>query len=283
ILSGIDALRAGRKARAGSGFGEACHRPVGHPPGKDQGQPLHGRAPAAGELPHRTALPFRPDFGRHRQVLGAEGLMAVPAARITVLGSGTSVGVPTIGCHCEVCTSADPRDQRLRPSVLLSYAGRNVLIDTTPDFRTQALRAKIDRLDAVVFTHSHADHLMGLDDVRPFNFRQQGGIPIYASEGTMAAIHRCFPYIFDNEKKESNVPQLHCRLMGEKPLDLFEMDFRLAPVLPENQIIFGFRFGNSAYLTDHSATTESSLKLLRGVDVFFLDALRYKPHPTHST
>src|SRR5438067_13726464 len=104
--------------------------------------------------------------------------------KITVLGSGTSVGVPTIGCYCDVCSSSDPRDQRLRPSILVSYAGRNVLIDTTPDFRTQALRAKIDRLDAVLFTHSHADHLMGLDDVRPFNFRQKGQIPIYASENT---------------------------------------------------------------------------------------------------
>jgi phosphoribosyl 1,2-cyclic phosphate phosphodiesterase len=98
--------------------------------------------------------------------------MAGHPFQITVLGSGTSVGVPTIGCHCEVCRSADPRDNRLRPSILVSYEGRNVLIDTTPDFRTQALRAKIEHLDAVIFTHAHADHIMGLDDVRPFNFRQ---------------------------------------------------------------------------------------------------------------
>ena len=107
--------------------------------------------------------------------------MAVPAVKITVLGSGTSVGVPTIGCDCKVCTSTDPRDNRLRPSVLVTYDGRNVLIDTTPDFRTQALRAQIRRMDAVIFTHSHADHIMGLDDVRPFNFRQSGQIPIYAN------------------------------------------------------------------------------------------------------
>src|SRR5271157_6393212 len=100
--------------------------------------------------------------------------MPAPTVRITVLVSGTSVGVPTIGCHCAVCKSTDPRDNRLRPSILVSYAGRNILIDTTPDFRTQALRARIDRLDAVLFTHAHADHLMGLDDVRPFNFRQRG-------------------------------------------------------------------------------------------------------------
>ena len=106
--------------------------------------------------------------------------MAVAALQITVLGSGTSVGVPTIGCHCAVCSSEDPRDKRLRPSILVSYEGRNVLIDTTPDFRTQALRARIDHLDAVVFTHAHADHVMGLDDVRPFNFRSKTQIPIYA-------------------------------------------------------------------------------------------------------
>src|SRR5438270_5920038 len=122
--------------------------------------------------------------------------------RITVLGSGTSMGVPTIGCHCDVCSSNDPRDNRLRPSILVRYGGRNVLIDTTPDFRTQALRAKINRLDAILFTHEHADHIMGLDDVRPFNFRQKGQIPIYASENTLAAIHRCFAHSFDKEQKE---------------------------------------------------------------------------------
>ena len=118
--------------------------------------------------------------------------MADPAVKITVLGSGTSVGVPTIGCDCRVCTSADPRDNRLRPSILLTYEGRNVLIDTTPDFRTQALRAQIRRMDAVIFTHSHADHIMGFDDVRPFNFRQKGSIPIFGSEETLAAIRRSF-------------------------------------------------------------------------------------------
>src|SRR6266568_879041 len=134
----------------------------------------------------------------------------MPAApcKITVLGSGTSVGVPTIGCHCDVCTSKDARDKRLRPSILVTFEDRNVLIDTTPDFRTQALRARIDRLDAVLFTHSHADHLMGLDDVRPFNFRQRAQIPIYAAADTMGAIQRCFQYIFTDEERESSVPQL---------------------------------------------------------------------------
>jgi phosphoribosyl 1,2-cyclic phosphate phosphodiesterase len=209
--------------------------------------------------------------------------MAAPSFKITVLGSGTSVGVPTIGCHCAVCTSTDPRDNRLRPSILVSYQGRNVLIDTTPDFRTQALRIHLDRLDAVLFTHSHADHMMGLDDVRPFNFRQKGQIPIYASANTMAAIQRCFPYIFDSGKKESHVPQLEARLIDGAPFDLFGLEFLPVPILHGSQAIYGFRFGAAAYLTDHSEIPEASLDQLRGLDVLFLDALRYKPHPTHST
>src|SRR6478736_6498687 len=129
--------------------------------------------------------------------------MAPESLKITVLGSGTSVGVPTIGCDCKVCTSSDPRDNRLRPSILLTYADRRVLIDTTPDFRTQALRAGLKRLDAVVFTHAHADHIMGLDDVRPFNFRQREQIPIFASPDTMSAIRRVFRYIFDTGAQQS--------------------------------------------------------------------------------
>ena len=202
--------------------------------------------------------------------------------KITVLGSGTSVGVPTIGCQCDVCTSADPRDNRLRPSILVSYGGRNVLIDTTPDFRTQALRARMQRLDAVLFTHPHADHIMGLDDVRPFNFRQSGCIPIYAAPDTMAAIQRSFPYIFDTGKRSTNIPQLEAHTI-ETPFELFGLQFIPVPVLHGSQTILGFRFGAGAYLTDHSEIPESSMALLHGLDVLFLDALRYKPHPTHST
>src|SRR6516165_2842736 len=169
--------------------------------------------------------------------------MALPSFTIKVLGSGTSVGVPTIGCHCAVCTSADPRDNRLRPSVLVSYEGRNVLIDTTPDFRAQALRAGIDHLDAVIFTHAHADHIMGLDDVRPFNFRQRGQIPIYASANTMASIQRCFPYIFDSGRKESHVPQLDARLIDGAAFDVFGLEFLPVSILHGSQPIYGFRFG----------------------------------------
>ena len=209
--------------------------------------------------------------------------MAEPAIQIIVLGSGTSVGVPTIGCHCAVCSSDDPRDNRLRPSILVRYESRNILIDTTPDFRFQALRARIDHLDAVVFTHAHADHVMGLDDVRPFNFRQKGQIPIYAAPDTMASIQRCFPYIFDGMRRESNVPQLDARVLDGAPFDLFGVEFVPIPILHGSATIYGFRFGAAAYLTDHSDIPPSSMGMLRGLDVLFLDALRYKPHPTHST
>jgi phosphoribosyl 1,2-cyclic phosphate phosphodiesterase len=208
--------------------------------------------------------------------------MAFPL-KITVLGSGTSVGVPTIGCHCDVCTSADPRDNRMRPSILIGYEGRNVLVDTTPDFRTQALRAKIERVDAILFTHAHADHLMGLDDVRPFNFRQKGRIPIYAAPPTMEAIRRSFQYVFEEVERATNVPKLDPRLIDGAPFDLFGLEFTPVPVLHGSTPIHGFRFGGAAYLTDHSEIPESSCDLLLGLDVLFLDALRYKPHPTHST
>ena len=150
--------------------------------------------------------------------------MSTPAIHITVLGSGTSSGVPTIGCTCEVCLSADPRDKRLRPSILLQYDGRNVVVDTTPDFRQQVLRAGIGRLDAILYTHAHADHILGLDDVRPFNFRQRESIPVYGTEDTLTALQRVFCYAFD-EKIESMVPKLDLRRMDENPFELFGVEF----------------------------------------------------------
>lgn len=211
--------------------------------------------------------------------------MAAPAEglKITVLGSGTSVGVPTIGCHCKVCSSADPRDMRLRPSVLVSYNGHNVLIDTTPDFRQQALRAGIERLDAIVFTHSHADHIMGLDDVRPFNFRQRLPIPIYGADDTIRALKRVFEYIFSGADTESHIPNIHPHVLDGEPFDLFGLEFMPVRLMHGRQEIYGYRFGRAAYLTDHSAIPEDSAEKLRGLDVLFLDALRLKPHPTHTT
>lgn len=202
---------------------------------------------------------------------------------ITVLGSGTSVGVPTIGCHCDVCASTDPRDNRMRPSILLRYANRVVLIDTTPDLRTQALRVGIERLDAIVFTHSHADHIMGLDDVRPFNFRQSGHIPIYGSEDTIAQIQRCFHYIFAGGEPQGAVPRLTPYIFHERePFDLFGLTFLPLRLDHGNSVAWGFRFGSAAYLTDHNTLPSETLDQLKDLDVLFLDALRHKPHPKHS-
>jgi phosphoribosyl 1,2-cyclic phosphate phosphodiesterase len=203
--------------------------------------------------------------------------------KITVLGSGTSSGVPTIGCSCAVCCSVDPRDKRLRPSILISTRGRNIVIDTTPDFRAQVLRAGIERLDAVVYTHPHADHIFGLDDVRPFNYHQGEKIPIYASRPTFAVIERAFSYVFEDRDRKTYVPQIEVNLIDETPFEAGGLRFTPIPLLHGKDSIFGFRFADVAYLTDHSEIPDSSLQKLEGLDVLFLDALRNRPHPTHST
>ncbi|HVX67552.1 MAG TPA: MBL fold metallo-hydrolase [Bryobacteraceae bacterium] len=202
---------------------------------------------------------------------------------ITVLGSGTSVGVPTIGCHCAVCSSTDPRDQRLRPSVLVSYGGRNVVIDTTPDFRGQVLRAGVEQLDAILFTHAHADHIMGLDDVRPFNYRQRSDIPVYGAPETIETVRSVFHYVFADMAHDSHVPRLETHALDGEPFDLFGLEFTPVPLEHGSTRVFGYRFGRAAYLTDHSDIPPASLELLRGLDVLFLDALRRRPHPTHTT
>ena len=211
--------------------------------------------------------------------------MAVPdPVHITVLGSGTSVGVPTIGCECRVCASPDPRDKRLRPSVLVNYGGHNVLIDTSPDFRAQALRAGFRHLDAVLYTHAHADHILGLDDIRPFNYGRREQIPIYARPDTLETIRRIFRYVFEEEARHpGGIPRIQAFPIEEGHIDLFGLRFDVVPLLHGERPIIGFRFGRAAYLTDHSDIPAESLAMLHGLDVLFLDALRRTPHPTHST
>jgi phosphoribosyl 1,2-cyclic phosphate phosphodiesterase len=201
--------------------------------------------------------------------------------QLTVLGSGTSMGVPTPGCHCGVCESTDPFDKRMRPSVLLDYGGRSVVIDTTPDFRSQALRAGIDRLDAVIYTHSHADHVLGLDDIRPFNMKQKSVIPIYATSDTIAVLRRQFAYIFDKTPTENLLPAVELHAI-DGPFNLFGLEIVPVPAMHGKLPVLGFRFGKAAYLTDFSRIPESSKELLRGLDDLILDALRYVPHPMHS-
>ena len=209
--------------------------------------------------------------------------MAADSLSITVLGSGTSVGVPTIGCHCAVCSSGDPHDNRLRPSILVNYDGRGILIDTTPDLRQQALRFQIPRVDAILFTHSHADHIMGLDDVRPFNFHQGGVIPIFGSAQTIEDVHRAFKYIFDRGETESSRPRLTTHVFNCDAFDVFGLKFLPVRLSHGKGTVYGFRFGPVAYLTDHSDIPPESMEKLTGLDVLFLDALRHRPHPTHST
>jgi phosphoribosyl 1,2-cyclic phosphate phosphodiesterase len=203
--------------------------------------------------------------------------------KITVLGSGTSSGVPTIGCTCAVCRSEDPRDTRLRPSILIAHGEHNIVIDTTPDFRAQVLRARVTHLDAIVYTHGHADHILGLDDVRPFNYHQGARIPIYAARPALAIIERVFQYVFDDRERNTSVPKLDVHLIEDAPFEVLGLKFEPVPITHGGQTIFGFRFGNVAYLTDHSDIPEASLERLQGLDVLFLDALRHRPHPTHST
>ena len=192
------------------------------------------------------------------------------------------MGVPSLGCPCAVCKSTDPHDQRTRPSVLLAYGGHNIVIDTTPDFRFQGLRAGIERLDAVIFTHGHADHILGLDDIRPFNLKQKGVIPVYATAETQAILRRTFAYIFDETPTESSLPGVEMNTI-DGPFDLFGVRIIPVPALHGNLEVLGFRFGSGAYLTDFSVVPGESKRLLRGLDLIILDALRDTPHPMHST
>ncbi len=208
--------------------------------------------------------------------------MPVPPIKITVLGSGTSMGVPSLGCHCRVCSSKDPRDNRLRPSLLLSRHGQNVVIDTTPDFRQQALRAGVDRLDAIVLTHGHADHILGFDDIRPYNIRQKSSLPVYGNEETFDTLRRAFSYVFDDKPTLSTIPSVRLKPING-PFELLGVPFIPVPLNHGPMEVLGFRFGNAAYLTDFSSVSESSLALLEDLDELIIDALRDMPHPMHQT
>jgi phosphoribosyl 1,2-cyclic phosphate phosphodiesterase len=192
------------------------------------------------------------------------------------------MGVPSLTCHCRVCSSTDPHDKRLRPSILLTRNGHAVVIDTTPDFRYQALRVGLDRLDAVLLTHGHADHILGFDDIRPYNIRQKSAMPVYASAETISILKRTFSYVFDNLPPVSTIPQVILKPI-DGPFEVIGIKIIPVPAVHGDMGVLGFRFGEAAYLTDFSELPESSKPLLAGLDDLIVDALRDIPHPMHQT
>lgn len=201
--------------------------------------------------------------------------------KLTFLGTGTSMGIPVIGCHCEVCQSADSRDQRLRTSVLIEENGVRVLIDCGPDFRQQILREKVESLDAILFTHAHKDHTAGLDDVRPLNKKRGGPLPVYAEERVLGALESQYPYIF-SKHDYPGLPEIETQriragaefsVAGLKILPVRVMHYKL-PVL-------AYRIGGLSYITDANRVDGESLSLMKGSRVLIVNALRIKRHLSH--
>ncbi len=209
-------------------------------------------------------------------------------ATLTFLGSGTSMAVPTLGCPCTVCASAyDPAspNRRTRPSVLVAYGGHNVVIDTGQDFQMQAVRENLRSVDAVLYTHGHADHVLGMDDLRPLSFALSEGLPLYADDATADVIERIFEYTFtkvDRYPTSARVTLHRTATAAGTEIPLFGATFVRVPVTHGHSTIAGYRFGSAAYLTDMSDIPEESFALLRDLDILVLDALRIEPHPSHS-
>ncbi len=202
--------------------------------------------------------------------------------KFTLLGTGTSTGVPSIGCECETCVSTDARDKRLRVSVLVEHDGQTVLVDTSSDFRQQALRQGIKHLDAVLITHCHADHIFGLDDIRPLNFRH-GALGVYANERAWKDIRRIFQYIFEPSHFGGGLPQVVAHTVVANASFDFSPDFHVKPleVIHGRLPVVAYRFNDFAYVTDLSEIPPATLDSLRDLDVLVLDCLRVRPHPTH--
>lgn len=200
---------------------------------------------------------------------------------VTVLGSGTSQGVPVIGCQCEVCTSADPRDNRLRSSILISWNDQNYVIDSGPDFRQQMLREDVRSLRAVIYTHEHKDHVAGMDDVRSFNFLEGRNMELFCTEAVSEALKREFHYAFGSNLYPG-VPRVHINIIENKPFQLPDGPM-ITPILAYHykMPVFGYRIGDFAYMTDVKTIPMEELQKLVGVETLILDCLREEPHVSH--
>ena len=200
--------------------------------------------------------------------------------KITILGSGTSTGIPMVGCHCQVCDSTDRHDKRTRASIMVEYGAKRILVDTSTDLRGQMLREGIPHIDAVLLTHTHADHIHGIDDLRGFHFIHRRIIPCYGSPETMERVTKGFAYIFEGLASEGYSPLLE-PFRVKTPFELFGCSITPVPINHGSLSATGYRFGKAAYLTDCSEIPDSSLPLLQGLDLLIIDALRYSPHPNH--
>ncbi len=208
--------------------------------------------------------------------------MSIPSLHIQFLGTGTSTGIPMIGCDCTVCTSKNPKDNRLRSSILVQSQKTSLIVDTTPDFRYQMLRTHTRRLDAVLFTHPHKDHMAGLDDIRAFNFFSQKAMDIYANSLTEEAVKRDFYYAFA-DKKYPGVPELNLITIDEKPFVIGDIPVQPILVYHHKMPVFGFRFGDFTYITDANRIEADQKALIRGSKVLVLNALRKEAHISHFT
>ena len=201
---------------------------------------------------------------------------------VTFLGTGTSQGVPIIACHCPICTSADPRDQRLRSAVMLSLNDRNVVIDTGPDFRQQMLRAQVLRLDGVVFTHEHKDHIAGLDDIRAFNYFQREKMNVYCTEAVELALRREFAYVF-SDFRYPGIPEIELHRITNTPFEVAGMTLNPIEVMHMKMPVLGYRIGDFTYITDANYISEPEKEKIKGSKVLVLNALRREKHPSHYT
>ena len=208
--------------------------------------------------------------------------MQCPPLTITFLGTGTSSGVPMVACDCRVCISDDKKDKRLRSSILVQSATTSFVVDTTPDFRYQMLREQVKKLDAVLYTHPHKDHIAGLDDVKAFTFNSGNPMEVYANELTQESLKREFYYIF-TDKKYPGIPQINLNTIDLTPFSIGDI-----PVIPIlvwhlHMPVFGFRFGNFTYITDANRMEESEKEKIKGSEILILNALRHKKHLSHFT